>query len=376
MDKQDIVVIGAGVVGLAVASELSGEGKSIIVLEKNKAFGLETSSRNSEVIHGGMYYPSGTLKATMCVEGREILYDICGKNNIPNKKIGKLIVATCQDEVSSLDKILKQGMDNGVKGLKMLGQKQLKMLEPNVSGVAALLSEETGIIDSHRLMQYFYDRAKDNGALIAFNSEVVNVEKVCGGYRVTVYNDGEITELKAIVTINCSGLDSDIIAERAGIDIKKSRQVLYYCKGQYFRVKSSKSNLINRLIYPVPKPKSGGLGIHATLDLAGSLRLGPDDEYLKDRSKDYSVDPAKRNNFYNSARSFLPFIDEDDLLEDTSGLRPKLQEPGGEFRDFVIQDESCNGLPAFINLVGIESPGLTASPAIARYVKGLVERNN
>ncbi len=372
MEKIDILVIGAGVVGLAVAKELSCIRKDIIIIEKNKSFGQETSSRNSEVIHGGMYYPSGTLKAELCINGRHLLYQLCNEKKIPHKKVGKLIIATDKNELSALEAILAQGKSNEVKGLQIITEAQIKRLEPKVSGIAALYSPETGIIDSHALMDYLLTAAKDNGATIAYNAEVAAIKKNNDGYRVTIRNNEEIVEIKALVVINCAGLDSDIIAGMAGIDILKEKYNLHYCKGQYFRVKIEKSKLINGLVYPVPLPKSGGLGIHATPDLAGSLRLGPDDNYLDSRIKDYSVDEKKKNDFFSSVVRFLPFLEEADLAPDLSGIRPKLQPRGGEFRDFIIRDEADKGLPGFINLIGIESPGLTASLAIARMVKNIV----
>lgn len=373
MEEIDILVIGAGVVGLAIACEVAEKSKSILVAEKNNSFGQETSSRNSEVIHAGIYYPNGSLKATMCVEGRELLYEICEKNKIPQRKTSKLIVATEPEELQLLKDLFNQGKGNGVKGLRMLSNREVKDLEPNINAVSALFSEETGIIDSHRLMQYFYGQARDNGALVVYNSEVVGIEKISDGYKVSVVNDAEIADLKSRVVINCAGLDSDRIAQLSGIDIQKFKQELHYCKGQYFRVNGKKSGLIKRLVYPVQEPNSPGLGIHATLDLAGSIRLGPDDQYLETRNRDYAVDSSKRHDFYTSVKIFLPFIEEDDLIEDTSGIRPKLQEQGGGFRDFIIEDEKDKRLPGFINLVGIESPGLTASAAIAKYVKGLIK---
>lgn len=372
MDEIDILIIGAGVIGLAVARELAQKYRSIVVTERNKSFGQETSSRNSEVIHGGMYYPTDTLKAKLCVEGRHLLYELCQKQGIFHKKIGKLIVATEKEEVSSLDALFDQGKSNGVEDLRIINQKELNNLESNVTGICALYSPETCIIDSHKLMQYFLDTAKKNDVMIVFNSEVIAIEKISVGYKVSLKNGTEITEIKAQIVINSAGLDSDTVAQMAGMDIKKCNYQLHYCKGQYFRVNSNKSRLIQRLVYPVPKPKSGGLGIHATLDLAGSLRLGPDDEYLKSRNKDYSVNSVKVSDFYSSAKKFMPFLEENDLSADTAGIRPKLQESEGEFRDFVIKEESENNLPGFVNLIGIESPGLTASMAIAKYANKLV----
>jgi L-2-hydroxyglutarate oxidase LhgO len=371
MEEVKVIIIGAGVIGLAIARQLSLNTKNLVVLEKNKSFGQETSSRNSEVIHAGMYYPTGTQKAKMCVEGRHLLYELCKKNNIPHKKIGKIIVATEKEEIPALEALFELGKKNGVEDLQIIEQKTLKEMEPNVVGIAALYSHQTGIVDSHKLMQYFYDTAKDNGAIVVFNSEVTAIEKIKDGYLITINNNGDTDCLKTRAVINCAGLDSDNIADMAGIDIKKNKYQLYYCKGQYFRVNASKAKQINRLVYPVPKPKSAGLGIHATLDLSGGMRLGPDDEYLKDRNKDYTVNNSRLGDFYSSAKKFMPFIDKDDLSVDISGIRPKLQEPGGPFRDFAIQEESEKGFPNFINLIGIESPGLTASCSIANYVSGL-----
>ena len=372
MEEVGIVVIGAGVIGLAVAAKLAETERSVFILERNGTFGQETSSRNSEVIHGGMYYPPRTTKAKTCVDGRRLLYDICEGNNIPYRKTGKLIVATEKEEISSLEALLLQGRENGVEGLRMMSQDDLRRLEPDVSGMSAIYSEETGIIDSHSLMQYFAHTAKNNGAEIVYDCEVQNIDRLFDGYKISVKNGTEAVVLKSEIIINCAGLDSDKIAEMGGMDIKKFQYELYYCKGQYFRVRSGKAKLLNHLVYPVPNPKSGGLGVHATLDLGGGLRLGPDDRYLNNREKDYSIDESKRQDFYLAAKKFMPFIDEQDLYADAAGIRPKLQKEAGEFMDFVVKEESEKGFPGFINLIGIESPGLTASPAIAEYVKGLL----
>lgn len=372
MERTDILIIGAGVIGLAIAKELSFNKKDIVIIEKNKSFGQETSSRNSEVIHGGMHYPFGTLKAELCVIGRRLLYQFCAEKKIPHKKTGKLIIATDQDELAALEGLSKQGEINGVEGLKFMTEAWIKKLEPRVSGIAALYSQETGIIDSHRLMDCLLTAAKESGASIVYNAEVIAIQKNGDGYRVTIRNCGEDVEIKALTIINSAGLDSDAIASMIGIDIHKEKYDLHYCKGQYFRVASEKSKLISHLLYPVPRPKSGGLGIHVTPDLAGSFRLGPDDNYLNNRTKDYSVDENRKNDFFRSVVKFIPFLEENDLVPDLSGIRPKLQPKEGEFRDFIIRDETDKGLPGFINLIGIESPGLTASLAISRKVRRLV----
>jgi len=373
MYNTDILVIGSGVVGLAVAKELSGLSKSILVVERNKSFGQETSSRNSEVIHSGIYYPPDSLKAKLCVRGRELLYEFCAKFNVPHKKTGKLIVATEEAEVRSIEDLFNNAKKNGVAGLDILTRDGIKQLESNVFGISALYSPETGIVDSHSLMQRLMSKTKDNGAMVAFNCEVAAIEKNKDGYKITVKGDDGETAISAKIVINCAGLDSDIIAEMAGIDIRQNRYGLHYCKGQYFRVNQRKAGLIKRLVYPVPRPKAGGLGIHATPDLSGGLRLGPDHQYPKNRIKDYTVDESQKSSFYTSVKKFLPFVEEADIFPDTAGIRPKLQEDDSDFRDFVIKEESENGFPGFINLIGIESPGLTASLAIAERVKEIVE---
>lgn len=372
MYKTDILIIGAGVIGLAIAEELGKLSKSIVVVERNKSFGMETSSRNSEVIHGGIYYPPGSLKAELCVRGRDLLYTFCARNGVPYKKTGKLIVATEADEIRLIEELFRNGVNNGVSGLKIIDREDMKVIEPAVDGVRAIYSPETGIVDSHRLMQRLMSMAKSGGVTMVFGSEVTNIKKDNDGYKVTLNDLEGLTGLSTVMVINCAGLDSDLIAEMAGIDIRERKYELEYCKGQYFRVNQRKSGLIKGLIYPIPHPRAGVLGIHATPDLGGGLRLGPDHEFIKDRAKDYSVDPLRKREFYLSIRRFLPFIEEEDISVDTAGIRPKLKRHGSDFRDFVVNDEGANGFPGLIDLIGIESPGLTASLAIAEYVRRMV----
>lgn len=374
MYETDILIIGAGVVGLAAARELSGFNENIIVVEKEDSFGRETSSRNSEVIHSGIYYPPGSLKARTCVNGRELLYEFCAKYKIPHRKTGKIIVAVSDEDIKHLNDLFINGTKNGVSGLKILDERDIKEVEPNVSAQAALYSPETGIIDSHQFMQSMMNHAKKNGAIFAFNAEVKSVGKTGGYYNIAMDEGQNRTRLKARVVINSAGLDSDSVAGFTGMDIKKNKYELHYCKGSYFRVNHRKAGMLEHLVYPVPNPGEGGLGIHATPDMGGGLRLGPDHEYPADRVKDYTVDNSKHNNFYNAVKSFLPFIGEDDISPDTAGIRPKLQERNGAFRDFVISEESDKGLQGFINLIGIESPGLTAALAIAKDVADMVKK--
>lgn len=365
--ETDITIIGAGVIGLGIAAQVANGKREVYVLEKNETFGQETSSRNSEVIHAGIYYPEDSLKARMCTEGNAMLYELCEKHGIGYKRLGKIIVAADETEVSDLEMLLRRGKRNGVLDLRMLSTRELKEVEPNVKGIAAIFSPSTGILDSYALMTYFIQRAKDGGAEIAYKSRVVGIEKIGDGYRVTMEDGFSFTTL---VLINSAGLHSDGIAELVGIDASRAGYKLHYGKGEYFSVGHGKNRLVKRLIYPVP-PKREDVGIHVTLDLEGRMRLGPNLRYV-DRI-DYAVDDSQRQAFYNSAIRLLPFLEYNDLEPEMAGIRPQLQQPGGDFRDFVIRHEYDRGLPGFINLIGIDSPGLTASPAIARYVGGMVD---
>ena len=372
MDRADITIIGAGVIGLAIAARVANEKRDVYVLEKNSTFGQETSSRQSEVIHSGIYYPKDSLKARLCVEGKTLLYELCERHQIAHKRLGKIIVATDESEIEQLKVLLDRGVINGVTGLKMLSGPELGKLEPNMRGVAALFSPSTGIIDSYALMRYFLGKAKNSGARIVYKTKVVGIERVGSEYRVVVRNGMESFSFMTRVLINCAGLESDKVAKLAGIDVGKADYKLHYCKGEYFSLASSKAKLVRHLIYPVPQIDGAGLGIHVTLSLEGRVRLGPNARYVDEI--DYAVDSSQKKGFYESVRKFLPFIEYDDLEPEMAGIRPKLQGPGEDFRDFIIRDEYEKGLPGLINLVGIESPGLTASPAIADYVGSIVDK--
>jgi len=356
---------------LAVAAQVAAKGREVYILEKNETFGKETSSRNSETIHAGIYYPEGSLKAETCVAGNALLYELCQQNGIAHRKTGKLIVATKDEEVGKLEALLQRGIRNGVRGLTMLSRTEVRELEPNVEGVAAIFSPSSGIIDSHALMKFFLARAKEKGAEIAYKSKVVGIERLSDGYEVTVENGSRSFPFKTEVLINCAGLHSDRIAQLAGIDISEAGYRLFYCKGEYFSVGNSKSRLVERLIYPVPQPSTGGMGIHTVMDVEGKMRLGPNARYVNEI--DYKVDESQKGFFYHSVKAFLPFIEYDDLEPEMAGIRPKLQGPGEDIRDFVIRHEQDRGLPGFINLIGIESPGLTSAPAIAERVEGIVK---
>lgn len=363
-----VAIVGAGVVGLAIAAELAGRHKDVYVFERNAGFGLETSSRNSQVIHAGIYYPPGSLKALLCVEGRELLYDMCERYGIGCRKTGKIIVAVEKREVEYLDKIREQGRHSGVSDLKLLSRGEIKKLEPDIEGVAGLLSPSSGIVDCYSLMSFLYNKAVEGGVKFAFNAEVAGLQKEVEGYRVAVKEGDAISEFAARVVINAAGLCSDRIAQLAGIDIDTVGYRLHYCKGEYFSLHPGVIYCVGKLIYPVPGQAS--LGIHITPDLEGMIRLLPSEQYAD--NVDYRVDESQREGFYRAVKGFLPAIDIEDLSPDFAGVRPKLQSPGEVFRDFVIVHEDGAGFNGLINLVGIESPGLTASAAIARRVAGLV----
>ena len=370
MEKIDIAIVGAGVVGLAVAAKLSKFYKDIFVIEKNSSFGQETSSRNSEVIHTGIYYPRDSLKTKTCIEGSQFLYEFCAENNIPHKKIGKLIVAIDKGEIEDLENLFQHGLENGLEDLRLLSREEVRNLETNIRAEEAIYSPSTGIIDSHSLMKNLLLQFESHSGNIAYNTELIGIDKTEDGFEVSVEDkkEGHFKFLSHIF-INCAGLSSDKVAAMVGL--LKDEYKLKYCKGDYFRAHNNKAKYISRLVYPVPKEDRSGLGIHATLDLGGGLRLGPDDEYVQ--KLDYNVDESKKKIFYESVRLFLPFIESNDLAPDTSGIRPKLQGPQDIFRDFIIQDEMDNGVPGFINLIGIESPGLTSSLSIAKIVNEMVE---
>ena len=356
---------------MAIAAEVANERREVFVIEKNETFGQETSSRNSQVIHAGIYYPEGTLKTKTCVEGNAILCQLCHQHNIDHKRLGKLIVAVDSGEAEELERLLGRGKRNGIEDLEILTGQDVKQIEPNIKAVAALFSPSSGVVDVHALMRYFLGKAKDNGAKMVYNTKVIGIEREGNnGYKVTVEDQGGNSSFITRVLINCAGLNSDKVAYLAGIDISKAGYNLHYCKGEYFKLTKSKSKLVKRLIYPAPELKATGLGIHVTPGLDGRTLLGPNARYVD--SIDYSVDEQQKEAFCELAARFLPMIKYEDLEPEMAGIRPTLQGPQDEFRDFIIRDEYDKGLTGFINLIGIESPGLTASPAIAKYVADIV----
>ena len=364
-----VTVVGAGVVGLAVAARLAPKHPDLILLERRDKPGQEQSSRNSEVIHAGMYYPTGSLKARLCVEGKQRLYERCAAKGIPHARVTKVITAAEESELPALDALLARGRANGVE-MEMLAAEQVLALEPHVRTVGALLSPSTGIVNAHALMDSLLAEAREHGATVQPRTELVGLQRTSDGYELTVRTGGQTESFTSERVVNAAGLGSDRVAALAGIDVDAAGYRLHYCKGSYFSVAPAKARLVSRLVYPVPGHVS--LGLHAVIGLEGRLRFGPDVEYLPDHNADYAVPESARARFGQAARRLVPAIEDHDLEPDMSGIRAKLQGPGQPFRDFVIAEESARGLPGLLNLVGIDSPGLTSSLAIAEEVARLV----
>jgi L-2-hydroxyglutarate oxidase LhgO len=361
MDQIDCVVIGAGVVGLAVARALAARGREVIVLEAADAIGTGTSSRNSEVIHAGLYYPRGSLKATLCVRGREMLYEYCESRNVAHARTGKLLVATAPNQIAHLESILARGKENGVFDLTRISGSEALALEPALECVAAVFSPQTGIVDSHQLMLALQGDAERDGAVIALRSPVEAIEATPNGFVVKV--GGEVpTAVHAACVINSAGLQANALARRIrGLDARHVPP-LYLARGNYFSVSGRVP--FSRLIYPMPN--EAGLGVHLTLDMGGQARFGPDVEWID--SIDYNVDPHRAEAFYPQIRSYWPALPDGALQPAYSGIRPKLSAPGEAAADFMIQGAAAHGVRGLVNLFGIESPGLTASLAIAQRV--------
>lgn len=372
--KFDLTIIGAGVVGLAIARQLSDRFRNILVVEKNRGFGQEISSRNSEVIHAGIYYPEGSLKARLCVEGSRLLRDLCSRHRIPHRLCGKLIVASEPGEVDQLAALAERARNNGVRGLTLLSGDRIKKMEPEVRALTALFSRDTGIIDSRRLMRYFMARSAKKGVKFAYQARVTRVVPLSSeGYEIRVaYPDGETDRFATARVVNAAGLEADRLAGAMGVDVDRCGYRQHFWKGEYFSV-AWPAERLSRLVYPVPEPRMSGLGVHATIDMGGRIKLGPNAVYLPDREKDYTVDPGGRDAFYRAARGYLPALRKEEIAPEMAGIRPKLQAPGDPVRDFIIREESDKGLPGIVNLIGIESPGLTSCLAIARYVDGLMD---
>jgi L-2-hydroxyglutarate oxidase LhgO len=368
----DISIIGSGIIGLACADAVAGGGREVLVIDRNEGFGRETSSRNSEVIHAGIYYTPGSMKARFCVEGRDKLYAFCEENGVPYKKITKFITATNPEEVPRLKALMEHAVSIGAGDLEWLDGAEAMEREPEILCEAAVFSPNTGIVDSHVLMETLERRAEEKGAIFQYHSEVTGIAALSGGgFEVTIDQPSGTDTFTTGILINAAGLGAESVARLAGIDVEKADYRIHLCKGEYFAVNNhALARNIGRLIYPLPHADSRSLGIHTRIDLAGRLSFGPSAMWVKD--VDYSVNPGNLDMFYESGAKFLPALKREDLTPDMSGIRPKLQGPGEAQRDFVIQEESGKGLPGLVNLIGIDSPGLTSCLSIAERVGEIV----
>ena len=366
MDDVDCVVIGAGVVGLAVARALALARREVMVLEAASAIGTGTSSRNSEVIHAGIYYPQGSLKAQLCVQGKQMLYDYCAERGIGHSRCGKLLVATQTGQVAQLQGIIDKAAANGVGELVLLTRDQARALEPQLECIAAVHSPSTGIVDSHALMLALQGDLENAGGLVALNSPLQQAE--CGQDAIVlVANDG--TRLRAKTVVNAAGLRAPVLAGRFQGLAQQHVPTPYFAKGNYFTL--SGRSPFNRLIYPVPE--AAGLGVHLTIDLGGQAKFGPDVEWV-DSPDDLLVDAARGDAFYAEVRKYWPALPDGALQPGYAGMRPKLQAPGSPAADFVIQGPVEHGIPGLVNLFGIESPGLTSALAMAEHVAQLLQK--
>ena len=364
-ERVDAVVVGAGVAGLAVARAFALAGREVIVLERESTIGTGTSSRNSEVIHAGIYYSPGTLKAKLCVAGRLALYPFLAERGIPHRRCGKLIVATDPGQLAGLEKLHAQARSNGVDDLRMLAAREARALEPQLVCVAALESPSTGIVDSHAFMLGLRGEAEAHGAAIAFRSPLLAGHVRNGAIELEVGGQ-EPVRLLARAVVNSAGLFAQDVARSIEGFPAERIPPTYYCKGNYFSL--SGRSPFSRLVYPAPE--AAGLGVHLTLDLAGQARFGPDVEWIE--RIDYDVDPGRAEVFYKAIRGYWPGLPDGALQPAYSGIRPKLQARGEASRDFLLQGPSDHGVAGLVNLFGIESPGLTASLAIGDAVLELL----
>ncbi|MBX9943982.1 MAG: NAD(P)/FAD-dependent oxidoreductase [Reyranella sp.] len=363
-ESVDCVVIGAGVVGLAVARALALAGREVIVVEAAEGIGTETSSRNSEVIHAGIYYPRGSLMARTCVAGRHLLYTYCAEHGVPHRNCGKLIVATNDDESARLVEIKGRAEVNGVEGMRLLSAAEAMTMEPNLHCTAALLSPRTGIVDSHSYMLALQGDAEAHGAMLAFHSPVMQGRAVDGGIELEV-GGAEPMNLRCRLVVNSAGLHAPALARKiAGLPSDRIPSA-YYAKGNYFTLTGSSP--FSRLIYPVPVP--GGLGVHITIDMGGQAKFGPDVEWID--GIDYAVDPRRADKFYAAVRRYWPELKDGTLQPGYAGIRPKIVPPGAPAQDFTVQGQADHSVAGLINLFGIESPGLTASLALAELVRDI-----
>jgi L-2-hydroxyglutarate oxidase LhgO len=379
----DVVVIGAGVVGLACAAQLSGPHRRVLVIEQHDGICREGSSRNSEVIHAGIYYPKGSLKALSCAAGRRAIYRRAAARGIPVRRCGKLIVASSDEEAPLLTPLLERAQANGVDDLELISSTRIAQLEPGTQGVAALWSPSSGIVDSHQLAISFQSEAEAAGATLSFRTRLTHVEPTPRGYLLTLSlplgpnhkhpQEQETFTTSSRVVVNAAGVGQDTVSAQVGINVDSAGYRQFLCKGDWFRIAERHRGRLQRLVYPVGRASDGGLGIHSCMDIEGGLRLGPDAEWVSDPPPSLQADPAKQLAFWKAGVRLFPWLALDDLRPDQAGLRPKLSPKDGVFSDFILKEESSRNLPGWITLAGIESPGLTAAPELARRVGLLVD---
>ena len=375
MEQVDCVVIGAGVVGLAVAREMALQGRETILLERESAFGTISSARNSEVIHAGIYYPKDTLKAKLCVEGNRMLYEYCRTHHVATQHYGKLIVASDESQLNDLQAILYKAQQNEVPEIKMITGDQAKAMEPELNCAAAVLSASTGIVDSHGFMLSLLGGFEDAGGMIAYQSPLISAkpigENAKDGFELEIGGaDGMKIQTKLL--INCAGMSAPAIARKIEGLAQQQIPKAYFAKGNYFSL-SGKSPF-KHLIYPIPEP--GGLGVHLTLDMGGQAKFGPDVEWLEideESQIDYTVNPKRGEGFYEAVRSYWPGLKDSALQPDYSGVRAKIVPPNSPAGDFCFNTPKDHGLEGLFNLYGFESPGLTSSLAIAKYLEGQIK---
>jgi L-2-hydroxyglutarate oxidase LhgO len=361
-----VLVVGAGIIGLAVARQAALAGHDVIVAEAEGHIGSGTSSRNSEVIHAGIYYPTGSLRERHCARSRRLLYAYCESHGVPHSKLGKLVVASRPDHIPALEKVFAQGMRNGVEGLRMLSGAEALRIEPALACVAAFHSPETGIIDSHRYMLALVGDIEDRGGALALSTPIDRLALSGAGWRVT-FGGREAGALTVDAVINAAGHGAQKLALATEDYARERVPRLVLAKGNYFAY--SGRPVFSRLIYPLPIP--GGLGVHVTLDLAGRMRFGPDVEWID--QFDCDVDPRRAASFYPAIRTYWPGLPDGTLVPDYAGIRPKLTGPGEPPADFMIDGPKDHGLKRLVHLFGIESPGLTASLSLAEEVVARIE---
>lgn len=365
MERVDCVVVGAGVVGLAVARALARAGREVLILEAEAAIGTATSARSSEVIHAGIYYPPGSLKGRLCLAGRQALYGFCDSHGVPYRRCGKLIVATEDAQLTALEQLHRHARANGVDDLQRLDGPAVRALEPQLRAVAGLLSPSTGIIDSHALMLALLGDAERHGAVLALNAPVEGIKATGEGLCVQVGGSDPLP-LLARTLVNCAGHGAPVLAARTEGLGRAGLPRQYFAKGSYFSLAGRAP--FRHLIYPLPEP--GGLGVHLTLDLAGQARFGPDVQWVE--GLDYALEPQRADGFYAAIRRYWPDLPDDALQPAYAGVRPKISGPGEAAADFRIDGPAQHGISGLVNLFGIESPGLTASLAIGEHVATLL----